>query len=439
MNNLRTLLWIYLWLLIFEGTLRKWIVPALDTPLLIVRDPLVMWIYLVAMRQGLSFKNAFFLPNLFLAIITAVLATMFGQANWMVTLYGLRTDYLQIPLIFLIPQILNRDDIVEMGRFILYMSLPIAVLVIIQFRSPVDSLVNKGAFHTHYGTVRPSGPFSFIPGLVAYYAVVASFLFYGYLQARTYKIWLIAAVTFMLLLSAGCSGSRSCLVSIAIVTGVAILCVVTRGKGGAGLIVAAVVIGLLVPVLSSLTIFQEGSSQLLRRFQDAATVEDQTGGFVGRYANTMLVPLSAIDSVPLFGNGLGLGTNGGSGLLRGDREFIGPEDEWGRLIFECGPVFGLLLILFRTALAATLAKRAYDAFRHGNLLPMLIFAGCGLLILNGQWGVPTTLGFAVFGGGLTLAACEEPAGEDEDEHDHDEEHGHAGDESDHSTATDTVG
>ncbi len=97
-------------------------------------------------------------------------------------------------------------------------------------------------------------------------------------------------------------------------------------------------------------------------------------------------------------------------MLRGQREFIGPEDEWGRLVFECGPLFGLLLIAFRVALTLTIAVRAFQALRQDNVLPMLLLASCGTLVLNGQWGVPTTLGFAVFGAGLVLAA-----GEEEDE------------------------
>jgi len=57
-----------------------------------------------------------------------------------------------------------------------------------------------------------------------------------------------------------------------------------------------------------------------------------------------------------------------------------------------------------------------------------------LLILNGQWGVgPTILGFAVLGGGLTLAACEEPEEEDQEEEEE------AENQLDHSPAADTVG
>lgn len=436
MNNLRTLLWIYLGLLIFEGALRKWIVPALDTPLLVVRDPLVMWIYFQAWRHRLSFNNAFFMPNLVLAAATALLATIFGQGNVFVTVYGLRTDYLQIPLIFLIPQILDREDVIAMGRFLLYLSIPISALVILQFRSSPDSWWNRGAMETQYGTVRPSGPFSFIAGLVSFYALASAFLFFGYIQARMYKIWLLAPVTFALLVASACSGSRSCLVSVGLVAVVAVLCVVTRRKGGIGIIVAAVLIALAIPVLSSFSVVQEGTEQLTQRFADTAAQGEDTRGFLDRYANTMLRPLSGLDTLPLFGYGLGIGTNAAAGMLRGHREFIGPEEEWGRLIFECGPIFGLLLCLFRIALTVAIARRAYEAFHHGNVLPMLIFAACGLTVLNGQWGVPATLGFAIFGAGLTLAAGVAPPEEEED--DLEEHHDQAGDDPDHSTAADTV-
>jgi len=429
MTVLRNLLWIYLVLLIFEGALRKWILPSLDAPLLVIRDPLVICIYVLAWKHRLSFSNAFFAVNLALAVATAAMSSVFGLGNAMVTLYGLRTDFLQVPLIFLIPQILDREDVIAMGRFLLYVSIPIVALVIFQFRSAPDSFWNKGAMATHYGTVRPSGTFSFIAGLVGFFSLTSAFLFFGYLQARTYKIWLVAPVTFAILIGAACSGSRGCLIAIGVVAVVAILCAVIRGKAGMGIIGAAAVIALAIVLLSSMSIFQEGTGQLEQRFKDAGMNEEnpQGLGLFGRFMNTMLRPLAGMNTVPFFGNGLGLGTNAAAGLMNSKSELDWPEDEWGRLIFECGPVFGLFLCLFRTALAFAVGRRAFGAFRDGNVLPILIFAACGFLILNGQWGVPTNLGFAIFGAGLTLAACvESPEEEEEEDQDDQEDDDHAG-------------
>ena len=53
----RRLIWTYLVLLILEGALRKWIVPRFSDPLLIVRDPVVIAIYLFALRGGVFPRN----------------------------------------------------------------------------------------------------------------------------------------------------------------------------------------------------------------------------------------------------------------------------------------------------------------------------------------------------------------------------------------------
>jgi hypothetical protein len=41
-GGIRLLIWVYFWLLLGEGALRKWIFPSLSGPLLIVRDPVLL-------------------------------------------------------------------------------------------------------------------------------------------------------------------------------------------------------------------------------------------------------------------------------------------------------------------------------------------------------------------------------------------------------------
>ncbi len=435
MSDLRKLAWAYLILLVFEGALRKWVIPALDAPLLLVRDPLVMWIYYQAWRQRLRFVNGFFTVNLVLAVATALTATFFGIANILVTIYGLRTDYLQIPLIFLLPQILNRDDVVAMGRFFFLLSIPMAAVMILQFRSPHDSFINKGTMATHFDSVRPSGTFSFVTGVNYYFAITAAFLLYGYLQGRTFKLWQMVPVLFAILASAAVSGSRTGVVSIGLVVAAAIFTVLIRGKGGLGIIVAAVLISLAVPVLSTTEVVKEGTTQMAERFEEAGQTEGDAKGFVGRFLGSMAGPVILAGQAPFFGYGLGSGTNAAAGLFHSSMDLYWPEMEWDRLIFECGPVFGLALCIFRAALFLVVGKAAFDACRRDNTLPLLLFSSCGLLLLNGQWGVPTTLGFGIFIGGLTLAACNVPEDLEDEEHEYDEEM----DETDHSQATGVAG
>ena len=60
---LKKMIWVYFLLLLFEGSLRKWVMPALATPLLAVREPVAMAIIMLAIRDGF-FKVNFFMNAL---------------------------------------------------------------------------------------------------------------------------------------------------------------------------------------------------------------------------------------------------------------------------------------------------------------------------------------------------------------------------------------
>src|SRR5262245_44489524 len=112
---LKRLVWIYFWLLLFEGALRKWALPGLANPLLIVRDPVVILIYLVALGCGRFPRNLLVISTICLGIISAVASLVVqaqgGQGNIFITLYGLRTNFLHLPLIFLLPEIFTSADL----------------------------------------------------------------------------------------------------------------------------------------------------------------------------------------------------------------------------------------------------------------------------------------------------------------------------------------
>src|SRR4030095_15695316 len=63
---LRWLIWTYFWLLIFEGALRKWALPSLANPLLVIRDPVLLAIY------ALAFARQIFPVNKFVIALTCI-------------------------------------------------------------------------------------------------------------------------------------------------------------------------------------------------------------------------------------------------------------------------------------------------------------------------------------------------------------------------------
>ena len=356
MKSLRFLVWVYFWLLLFEGALRKWIFPSLNAELLLIRDPVVLLIYFQALRHGLSFRGGLIAMNTFLAVSTSITAILFGYAtgyaNILVTIYGFLANYFQIPLIFLIPQILDRDDVLRMGKYLLWLVIPMTLLTVLQFKSDPGSVWNKGAMTTHYSTVRPSGTFSFNNGLAYYFAFTSAFLFFGYLHARTYKLWLLWAATLFMLVAAGCSGSRTCVISIGLVLAVAVLCVVLRGRKVGSILVAAVLVGLAVMVVSSMSVVNTGTEQLEQRFVDAGATEGGAQGFAFRFLSTFLSAFVAIPLVPFFGYGLGTGTNGAAALL----DFSGTgmsilwvENEWERWVVSAGRCWACCFVSFGCA------------------------------------------------------------------------------------------
>lgn len=416
-KGLKRLVWLYFWLLLLEGALRKWIVPQYSTPLLIVRDPVMILIIIKAASEGLVPRGGFFSG---LVLLTFAMTFLMGIQMVMldvpkaVLVFGWRTNLLHLPLIFLMPRIFNRDDLERMGKWFLLLAIPMAILMTYQFKSPPGAWINKTVgmgegmqIASAMGKIRPPGTFSFISGPVAFFALVTAFLGYGMIFGgrhfpRTLQIAALVAVG----IAVAVSGSRSTILAAGIVVAVCFFSIATSGKMTSGMM------GLLVPVvvaffiLGQMDIVQEGSEVISSRWQSANVAERDTGGMVGRLLENFLDPLRYMLGYPPFGHGLGLGTNVGAMLAAGSVQFLLSEGEWGRVLAEMGPLFGAMYLLYRVGLAFWLGVRSLVCVRSGHILPLLLFSACGVNLFSGQFGQATTLGFAVFGAGLCLTAIE---------------------------------
>src|SRR5690349_17621134 len=56
-QRIKNVLWLYFWLLLFEGALRKWGIPELSAPLLVIRDPVAIAAYYLGLRHGVFYRN----------------------------------------------------------------------------------------------------------------------------------------------------------------------------------------------------------------------------------------------------------------------------------------------------------------------------------------------------------------------------------------------
>ena len=99
---IQNLFWIYFFFLLFEGAFRKWFLPELSQGLLIVRDPIVIWIYFLAYSQGLFPIDNKYIQKCFLwNIIALIISFSINQTYLFTMLYGARTNLLHFPLIFI--------------------------------------------------------------------------------------------------------------------------------------------------------------------------------------------------------------------------------------------------------------------------------------------------------------------------------------------------
>jgi hypothetical protein len=409
-------IWLYFFLVIFEGALRKWVLPGLATPLLIVRDPIALWLLLAAWQRGLLPSNLYLSTSVVIGLVGIVTATLIGHGSLPVAIYGARTLLFHLPLIFVIASIFTKDDVERIGKVTLFLAIPMALLIFLQFYSPQSAWVNRGVggdsagsgFSGAMGYFRPSGTFSFTNGNTSFFSFAACFVFYFWLNPQGIKKYILIGATFALLLAIPLSISRSLFFQVAICMIFAIAASLSKPEFLKKIIPAFLGGAVILVILSQISAFQTAISAFTQRFELANENEGGVEGvLVDRFLGGMVRALSETSDQPFFGYGLGMGSNVGSMLLTGEKKFLLPEGEWGRIIGELGPLMGLLVIFIRIGLGIQVAIASYKGMRQGNLLPWMLLCFGLIVLTQGQWGQPTSLGFFTLLGGLMIASLKD--------------------------------
>ncbi len=424
-KTIKILIWLYVVLLIFEGALRKWVMPSLADPLLIVRDPVVLAIYVAAFFSGRFPLNGFILATGALAVGSGIASLFAGQSNPLVIAYGIRINYLHVPLIWIMARVLTRKDVERLGCFLLLVAIPMTLVMIMQFRSPMNAPINRGIgggeggqIFGAMGRIRPPGFFSFITGPQVFYPLVAAFFLHQATANR--RLWwpVLIACGLAIIVALPVSISRTAMLATAIVGIVFVLSMSRAGIGIGSKFKTIITLGVVAVGVSFLPIFDEARTVFLSRWVTAAGGEDSDawGSIIGRILGGFTQPFHWATVAPFFGYGIGVGSNVGARLLSGRVGFLLAEDEWGKIFLELGPVLGGAFLAFRVFLTLHLGLKAINALlQNRDNLPILLFSAAAIPIALNQWAPPTLLGFAVVGGGLVLASLNEDEEEDDDE------------------------
>lgn len=409
-KNLRRLIWAYFWLLIFEGALRKWALPGLSNVLLIIRDPVLIALLGYAFYKGQFPTSKFIVTLTILGILSLIAGCIALNGNVVVPLFGWRTNFLHLLLMFVMAKTMTIEDAGKFGKWMMILAAPMAFLMALQFRSSSGAWINAGAgegasqIAAVEGRIRPAGTFTYNTGVALLFSLTAAFTLYRFLTKQIFPVMLATTAGVAILAACAVSGSRAFLASIAIVVFFGMITIILRPNlmlRGAQL---ATLAALVVFALGSLSFFQDGVGILKKRIDHASNVEGGFAGFADRVSFIFTEPLNMIADAPLLGHGLGLGTNAGAALVSGSRGFLLAETEWSRIILESGPVLGLFFVVWRLWFVVWLGWRCVRVAAFGHVLPLLLFGASALNILAGQFGQPTALGFAAFSGGLCLCA-----------------------------------
>lgn len=413
-NSLKIAIWLYFLLWIFEGALRKWILPGLATPLLIVRDPVAIYIIGRALYLNVKFINPYIVLGLIFTLFGLAITLTFGHENVFVGIYGARIMLLHFPLIFIIGQVFTKEDVLKMGRFLLLINILMAIIVYFQFISPQTAFINIGVggegsagFSGAMGYSRPPGTFSFISGLSIFYTAVSVFVFYFWLSKDYCSKILLCISTIALVIALPLTISRGAVVAVAIVGLFAIIASVTSGKMFIKLIFSGIAFYLIILALHNYsTIFSLGTEVFMDRVD---TVNKVTGGGLKdsiflRALNEFFGPIVELFDQPLFAGNLGMGTNAGAQMLTGKIAFLIGETEFSRIGGEQGIIFGGGLILLRIVFAISISVQSLKLSKEKKLLPFIICGAACIAIFQGQWAQPSILGYAVIMTGLVMAS-----------------------------------
>jgi len=419
MPFLKRLFWVYFLLLVFEGALRKWVVPQLSAPLLLVRDPVALLIIWEAYR---THKWPRQWSGIIGVLTAAMLALTFAQLvvvenPWFIAIYGLRSYLLPFPVAFIMGENLDKEDLRKFGNCMLWLLLPLVALEIAQYLAPPSSFLNAGTYVGHEqisysgGHVRASATFSFVTGPVLYIPMAAAFVFYGFVDDKFSKRWLLWAASCALMLSVPVTGSRSLVVALVEVFGV----VAIAALFGVSQLVSSLrvigAVGLVLGLVSLLPIFSEATNTFIDRISAASVAEGGTAGSLTSRVSEPFIEAGdqSVSSTQWLGNGIGVGSLAAWQLLTGRAQFLGGEGEFNRVIFEFGGPSGIAFFAFRFLLAVTIAAKAFSRVREHQPLAWFLAPLVFINLIGGVLEQPTVQGFMVMTVAFTLAALNQDA------------------------------
>ena len=387
--NFRTGLVLFLALVVFDGAVRKWVLPGSEQLVYIAKDVLLLGLFVAyVMRYGLQVLPGLggtHLPGLLLAYvaITGLQVLNPSLPGLVLGLFGFKTHVLYAALIVVVPAAFR--DTEQMARALRYMLVPMILVLafgVMQFYLPIDHPLNRYV----RGTFQDIATF----GVISKVRITSTF---SYISGMTVFIFFALCLS-MAFLAAGRWNLRgnllayACLVAAAVVTPMTgarwiyymvIVCLplFLFGMMRSGMLQARFAVRIIVLSFVGVTAV---SSWAMEAFESLEYRRQSAQDAPTRVESLFMGPIEYAGAAGLLGYGAGA-THQAAPALVPDAGFYtwipvrGFEDEPGRIMLELG-IVGFIVAF---ALRVYLCRLAWVAMMAGGSRTEKAMAGAALI------------------------------------------------------------
>lgn len=223
-SNWRAAVKVAIILALFEGAIRKWLMPGAQELAYFLKDIFLFGAYLKFMispdMDVRSYKLN--LPVMMLCVLGALLlppALNTNIGSFLLALYGLKIYLYYVPLVFMMPYLFrSKDEMVRQLTWFSMIAIPICVLGVLQFKAGSSSPLNVYAQSSSEGIsgfgfgekVRITGTFSYITGHTTFLIFFSALCIALLAIPQTRFKWVISFITLPLIAAnAMMNGSRA--------------------------------------------------------------------------------------------------------------------------------------------------------------------------------------------------------------------------------------
>lgn len=377
---------IILLIIILEGAIRKWILSSVGIPLMALRDLIIIIFIAIGIKKRyLNFRNT----SEFILLIWSFVVFIWSYIHFMIGLIPMQVMFLTfhfwilyIWFAVLMFRTLTDYDIKIILKLLIFSIVPMVILAVTQFLSPVESFINKqvdsldgeGVFLLAAGIVRATGTFSFTMGYTTYLALLSPLVLWMMSSGSHFiKNELLRKIIIILFfLGVIVSGSRG---AIFLTFGMfGFYLVVLLISGGFKKIKTQTIVASLF-LLSTLVYFAYPFLELAYeanslRMESASEQENVSQ----RIVDTFIGNQETWDNFSLLGKGIGGGSSAARSFMQTSEEnFIMGEMEIDRILTEAG-ILGILFVFLKIFISIFGITKSYTILiKEKNTLPFLFW------------------------------------------------------------------